>query len=184
MKNPEAIAAAAPWSIAALTVFSSPRASTQHRMLAEIWGTGALPASLLRHDGYAEVEGSKLLAVSTFNDFSRPPAPTRDDVEVTWLRHRRSVNGGLRGPVGCLVVVDAPAPGGASAAAWIDEHARDGGDPMPGFIAAHFHVADGGERIVNLAEWESIDAHLAWSGLERAGGHPVIRWYEPVPFED
>ena len=48
-------------------------------------------------------------------------------------------------------------------------------EPSPGLIAASFFLSADGEHILNLAEWQSADAHRAWLNRDRIGETPEWR---------
>jgi hypothetical protein len=50
-------------------------------------------------------------------------------------------------------------------------HDAETGLLPPGGLAAHFHVSLDGRRILNVAEWESEEAHIA--ALNRGGGRSL-----------
>jgi hypothetical protein len=45
----------------------------------------------------------------------------------------------------------------------------------PGLIAASFFLSADGEYILNLAEWQSADAHRSWLNRDRIGETPEWR---------
>ncbi|MER5502294.1 MULTISPECIES: antibiotic biosynthesis monooxygenase [unclassified Streptomyces] len=67
---------------------------------------------------------------------------------------------------GCVVIVDVEFDGADPARQrdWVDSVFEALGTdpaPAPGGISAHFHVSTDGTRVLNYAEWESAEAHVA-----------------------
>lgn len=81
--------------------------------------------------------------------------------EFEIYRSRRFARERLR--TGCVVIVDRVfhRPDREQARQWIDSMFAlpEPDDPMPGAIAAHFHLSADGSRVFNFAQWTSAQAH-------------------------
>lgn len=80
---------------------------------------------------------------------------------ATYRRYRSITSHTSRPPV-CVVMVRLGADDPASARRWIDaliEGIESEPTPIPGLVAAHFHIDAAGTSIVNLAEWVDEQAH-------------------------
>ncbi|MFD4795767.1 antibiotic biosynthesis monooxygenase [Streptomyces anulatus] len=83
---------------------------------------------------------------------------------------------------GCLVIVEAEfdGPDPARQRAWVDtvfEALGEEADLPAGGIAAHFHVSTDGTRVINYAEWESAEHHIAALAAPGDGvGSPSPHW--------
>ncbi|GAA1538117.1 hypothetical protein GCM10009678_20570 [Actinomadura kijaniata] len=78
--------------------------------------------------------------------------------------YRSSQTPGATDPTGCAVlaraVFDSPDPDRQRA--WVDALlSLETDDPMPGLLAAHFHLSEDGTEIINYAAWTSREAHRA-----------------------
>lgn len=95
----------------------------------------------------------------------------------SWLR----AEGETREP-GCVVIVDVEfdGPDPARQRDWVDTVFEALGDDAPtpaGGIAAHFHVGTDGTRVLNYAEWESAEHHVAALAAPGGGiGSPSPLW--------
>ncbi|MER6095664.1 antibiotic biosynthesis monooxygenase [Streptomyces sp. NPDC001728] len=94
--------------------------------------------------------------------------------------------GALPGAV-AVVEVDFDGPDAGRQEAWVEAVFTAMGDdagkrPARGGIGAHFHLSTDGTRVLNLAEWESEQAHIEWQAeyapLSKAWGrvlhHPGL----------
>lgn len=169
-----------PWACVALAKLRSEDAgpTEQERLLTSLWDTSTPPTSLLRHDVYVRVDTSNCLAVTTLANLSRQMEPTRDDVELTWLMHRKSVYGEhpARQNISSLLMppLRAPLPpSGSTSTRGVTTVNR-----CPESSLRTSMSASAGTASSTLPNGENVQAHLAWAGLDRVGDHPVMHRYE------
>lgn len=108
--------------------------------------------------------------------------PGIERADATGYHVYRSTGRASSQPPGCIVAVSHAfdTPGLDQARGFIDGMFTSlDDDPMPGFIAAHFHISPDGARMLNLAEWETVPAYAAWAYGEAQPPAP-----EPVQGED
>ncbi|WP_016699213.1 hypothetical protein [Actinoalloteichus spitiensis] len=138
------------------------------------WDARDWPPRLLSRTCLRSVTGNTLLEYEQWSqspeeDHSaqgrHAPDPTRPG---TGYQLYRSSATSLRQPTGCVVavMVDLGHTDPVAARKWVDEmvdgtseHGTDHDQPLPGLVAAHFHVGLDGSRILNYAEWTSPEAH-------------------------
>ncbi|WP_405800174.1 antibiotic biosynthesis monooxygenase [Streptomyces sp. NBC_01506] len=142
-------------------------------------------AGLLSYSVMVGEDGEKLLHYSqwrddaAYEDFARTGRDERNaeiDAAVPGLerlglgsyelyRSGEPAEGDTRVP-GCVVIVDVEfeGPDPARQRAWTDAvFAAIDNDPYgrPGGISAHFHASTDGTRVLNYAEWETAESHIA-----------------------
>lgn len=113
-------------------------------------------------------------------------APGIQHRRVTGYRLYRSRYDSTQTPE-CIILVtrqfDAPDIGRARE--WVEAiFAVPGGDrPLPGLIAAHFHLSTDGARVLNYAEWASEDAYRSGTAgaAQRIQDNPQMRRVESWP---
>ena len=157
-------------------------------------------AGLLGRHLYTGEDGETLLHYSQWTGEDAYEAYVRDhrqaraveiDVAVPGIerlgigRFRRyrsgTLEGGERVP-GCIVIVDVEfeGPDPDRQRGWVDavfEALQDDPQLPPGGLSSHFHLGTDGTRVLNYAEWESAQAHIA--ALEAPGrgiGSPTELW--------
>ncbi|MFE7479624.1 antibiotic biosynthesis monooxygenase [Streptomyces sp. NPDC057552] len=166
------------------------------------WGSRAWPhPGLLSYSVYAGEDGATLLHYSQWSgerahqDFVREGRDVRNadiDAAVPGIERRglhtyelyRSglrTEGDTREP-GCVVIVDAEfdGPDPARQRDWIDAVFEALGNDIrtpEGGISAHFHTSTDGTRVLNYAEWESAEHHIAaLAGPGEGIGSPSPLW--------
>lgn len=156
---------------------------------------------LLSYSVYAGEDGATLLHYSqwtgeqAYQDFVRESRDIRNaeidaavpGIERLELRTYELYRSGLRAAgdtreTGCLVIVEAEfdGPDPARQRAWVDavfEALGEEADLPAGGIAAHFHASTDGTRVINYAEWESAEHHIAALAAPGEGvGSPSPLW--------
>ncbi|GGY19256.1 antibiotic biosynthesis monooxygenase [Streptomyces anulatus] len=156
---------------------------------------------LLSYSVYAGEDGATLLHYSqwtgeqAYQDFVREGRDIRNaeidaavpGIERLELRTYELYRSGLRAAgdtreTGCLVIVEAEfdGPDPARQRAWVDtvfEALGEEADLPAGGIAAYFHVSTDGTRVINYAEWESAEHHIAALAAPGDGvGSPSPHW--------
>ncbi|MGC5535237.1 antibiotic biosynthesis monooxygenase [Streptomyces sp. SR-10] len=156
---------------------------------------------LLSYSVYAGEDDATLLHYSqwtgeqAYQDFVRESRDVRNaeidaavpGIERLGLHTYELYRSGLRAAgdtreTGCLVIVEAEfdGPDPARQRAWVDtvfEALGEEADLPPGGIAAHFHVSTDGTRVINYAEWESAEHHIAALAAPGDGvGSPSPHW--------
>ncbi|WP_228994207.1 antibiotic biosynthesis monooxygenase [Streptomyces sp. DH8] len=140
---------------------------------------------LLSYSVYAGEDGATLLHYSqwtgeqAYQDFVREGRDARNaeidaavpGIERLGLHTYVLYRSGLRGEgdtreAGCVVIVDVEfdGPDPARQRDWVDSvfEALAGEPELPaGGLAAHFHTSTDGTRVLNYAEWESAEHHIA-----------------------
>ncbi|MEV7104935.1 antibiotic biosynthesis monooxygenase [Streptomyces atroolivaceus] len=169
--------------------------------LGEAWGgrdrplPGLLSYSVLTgEDGRTLLHYSQWSGEEAYQEFARSGRDARDaeiDRAVpgiertgphTYELYRSGLRGGGAGEPGCVVIVDVEfaGPDPARQRDWVDavfEAMESDPEPVPGGIAAHFHVGTAGDRVLNYAEWESAQAHIdALAGDGEGIGTPTPQW--------
>ncbi|MEW1626604.1 antibiotic biosynthesis monooxygenase [Streptomyces sp. NPDC089173] len=166
------------------------------------WESRAWPhAGLLSYSVLVGEDGATLLHHSqwtgelAYQDFVRESRDARnDDIDAavpgierrdlhTYELYRSGLRteGDSREP-GCVVIVDVEfaGPDPARQRDWVDTVFEAlGADPHTpaGGIAAHFHVSTDGTRVLNYAEWESAEHHIAALAAPGDGvGSPSPLW--------
>ncbi|MFC9945998.1 antibiotic biosynthesis monooxygenase [Streptomyces pratensis] len=91
----------------------------------------------------------------------------------TFEHYRSGSLGSSTREPGCVVVVDVEfaGPDPARQRGWVDavfEALGSEPESAPGGIAAHFHVGTAGDRVLNYAEWETVQDHI--DALASGGG--------------
>ncbi|AUS79910.1 hypothetical protein C1701_18020 [Actinoalloteichus sp. AHMU CJ021] len=167
------------------------------------WDAHDWPAGLLSRACLRSVTGNTLLEYEQWADprpggtgaeDTRPPEPAR--AGTAYQLYRSSVTD-LREPTGCAVtvVVDLGQADPAAARKWVDEmfdgaseHETGHDAPLPGLLAAHFHLSLDGSRVLNYAEWTSPEAHRsaipgpeADDPLAAHAGRPGVRVIRFLP---
>lgn len=156
---------------------------------------------LLSYSVYAREDGATLLHYSqwtgeqAYQDFVRESRDARNaeidaavpGIERLGLRTYELYRSSLRAEgdtreTGSLVIVDVEfdGPDPARQRAWVntvfEALGEEAGLPAGG-ISAHFHVSTDGTRVLNYAEWESADHHIAALAEPGEGvGSPSPRW--------
>ncbi|PCG81612.1 antibiotic biosynthesis monooxygenase [Streptomyces sp. WZ.A104] len=156
---------------------------------------------LLSYSVYAGEDGATLLHYSqwtgeqAYEDFVRNNRDARNaeiDAAVPGIervalhtyelyRSGRRAEGDTREP-GCVVIVDVEfdGPDPARQRDWADAVFEALGDDIrtpEGGIAAHFHVSTDGTRVLNYAEWETAEHHIAALAAPGDGvGSPSPLW--------
>ncbi|MEU2071931.1 antibiotic biosynthesis monooxygenase [Streptomyces anulatus] len=156
---------------------------------------------LLSYSVYAGEDGATLLHYSqwtgeqAYQDFVRESRDIRNaeidaavpGIERLGLHTYELYRSGPRAAgdtreTGCLVIVEAEfdGPDPARQRAWVDavfEALGEEADLPAGGIAAHFHVSTDGTRVINYAEWESAEHHIAALAAPGDGvGSPSPHW--------
>ncbi|MEW1611977.1 MULTISPECIES: antibiotic biosynthesis monooxygenase [unclassified Streptomyces] len=156
---------------------------------------------LLSYSVYAGEDGATLLHYSQWTgeqahqDFVREGRDARDadidaavpGIERRGLRTYELYRSGLRPggdtrEPGCVVIVDVEfaGPDPARQRDWVDAVFEALGDDVhlpEGGIAAHFHVSTDGTRVLDYAEWESAEHHIAALAAPGEGvGSPSPLW--------
>lgn len=156
---------------------------------------------LLSYSVYTGEDGATLLHYSqwtgeqAYQDFVRESRDARNaeidaavpGIERLGLRAYELYRSSLRAEgdpreTGCLVIVDVEFDGSdpARQRAWVNTvfEALDEEDELPaGGISAHFHVSTDGTRVLNYAEWESAEHHIAALAAPGEGvGSPSPHW--------
>ncbi|MEI7030005.1 antibiotic biosynthesis monooxygenase [Streptomyces pratensis] len=156
---------------------------------------------LLSYSVYTGEDGATLLHYSqwtgeqAYQDFVRENRDTRNaeidaavpGIERVQLHTYELYRSGLRTEgdtrePGTVVIVDVEfdGPDPARQRAWVDavfEALGDDGEKPAGGIAAHFHVSTDGARVLNYAEWESAEHHIAALAAPGEGiGSPSPLW--------
>ncbi|MFF6910422.1 antibiotic biosynthesis monooxygenase [Streptomyces sp. NPDC012389] len=156
---------------------------------------------LLSYSVYTGEDGRTLLHYSqwaderAYQDFVREGRDARNaDIDAAVPRIERlalhtyelyrsalQAEGDTREP-GCVVIVDVEfaGPDPARQRDWIDavfEALGHENRTLEGGIAAHFHVSTDGTRVLNYAEWESAEHHIAALAAPGEGiGSPSPLW--------
>lgn len=157
---------------------TQPRQQAALHAIQRTWRGRPWPEGLRSYHVFASIDGTTLLHFSRWSEdaaFEAFVARHRDarvdviDAEVPdivrdglgrFKLYRSHLAHPSPAPTGCIVVVRVEAASAALQQEWIDTVCSAlQGDPVPGLIAAHFHVCDDG-RIVNFAQWESEAAHV------------------------
>ncbi|MEW2069202.1 antibiotic biosynthesis monooxygenase [Streptomyces sp. NPDC007346] len=168
----------------------------------EAWGSREWPhPGLLSYSVYTGEDGATLLHYSqwtgeqAYQDFVREGRDARNaDIDAavpgverlglhTYELYRSGLQpeGDTRVP-GCVVIVDVEfaGPDPARQRDWVDgvfEALADDAHPPAGAVAAHFHVSTDGTRVLNYAEWESAEHHIAALAAPGEGiGSPSPLW--------
>ncbi|MFJ1591358.1 antibiotic biosynthesis monooxygenase [Kitasatospora albolonga] len=166
------------------------------------WGSRAWPhPGLLSYSVYASEDGATLFHYSQWSgerahqDFVREGRDARNaDIDAavpgierlglhTYELYRSGLRteGDPREP-GCVVIVDVEfeGPDPARQRDWIDAVFEALGNDIrtpEGGIAAHFHTSTDGTRVLNYAEWESAEHHIAALAAPGEGiGSPSPLW--------
>ncbi|MFD3975531.1 antibiotic biosynthesis monooxygenase [Streptomyces cyaneofuscatus] len=146
-------------------------------------------------DGRTLLHYSQWAGEQAYQDFFRDGRDTRNaDIDAavpgverlslhTYELYRSVLRaeGDTRAP-GCVVIVDLEfaGPDPARQRDWVDavvEALGEDPDTPAGGIAAHFHVSTDGSRVLNYAEWESADHHIAALAAPGEGvGSPSPLW--------
>lgn len=146
--------------------------------IAAAWKAHPRTAGLWAYSVHRSIDGRRLLHYSrweserTFLDYQRRLGDDRiapvdravPGIERLWLesfRHYRTYHGeGTQRRGACVVCITAKADSPALLRRWIDVviPALEE-DKFPGLIVADFHIADDAGQLLNLAQWESADAH-------------------------
>jgi len=159
-------------------VATKPRQQAALHAIERTWRERPWPEGLRSYHVFPSIDGTTLLHCSRWSEdaaFEAFVARHRDarinviDAEVPdivpdglgrFKLYRSHLAQRSPAPTGCIVVVRVEAASAALQQAWVDTVCSAlEGDQIPGLIAAHFHVCDDG-RIVNLAQWESEEAHV------------------------
>ncbi|GAA2960294.1 antibiotic biosynthesis monooxygenase [Streptomyces enissocaesilis] len=170
--------------------------------IAEAWQSRPWPdAGLLSYSVYVGEDGDTLLHYSQwrgmedYREFFRTSRDDRNaavDAAVPGIERAglhayelyRSTplapGAGEREP-GAVVIVDVEfdGPDEARQRDWIDtvfEALRTDQGLHPGGIAGHFHVSTDGTRVLNYAEWESVEAHIEALGGPVGVGSVTPQW--------
>ncbi|MYR92776.1 MULTISPECIES: antibiotic biosynthesis monooxygenase [unclassified Streptomyces] len=156
---------------------------------------------LLSYSVYTGEDGRTLLHYSqwadeqAYQDFVREGRDARNaDIDAavpgierlalhTYELYRSALQaeGDTREP-GCVVIVDVEfaGPDPARQRDWIDavfEALGNENRTLEGGVAAHFHVSTDGTRVLNYAEWESAEHHIAALAAPGEGiGSPSPLW--------
>lgn len=168
----------------------------------KVWGSREWPhPGLLSYSVHAGEDGATLLHYSqwtgeqAYQDFVREGRDTRNaeidaavpGIERLGLHTYELYRSGLRDEgdtreTGCVVIVDVEfdGPDAARQRDWVDSvfEALGQEESLPaGGIAAHFHVGTDGTRVLNYAEWESAEHHIAALAAPGEGvGSPSPLW--------
>jgi heme-degrading monooxygenase HmoA len=163
------------------------------------WEDLLWPEGLFAHHGFVGVDGTSVLhyiqwtgeeAIRAFQQTTRPAWARRVDEAVPGIERQgvtgyqlyRSANGEASEQIpGCIVAVmhAFDGPDIERARQFIDARITGVDDePMPGFIAAHFHISTDGGRMLNYAEWVSEQAHATWA---TGGAQILAAERSPVP---
>jgi heme-degrading monooxygenase HmoA len=152
----------------------------------------AMPETLglLRFSLFRGVDDLTLFLLSQWTDepsrdayiaVSAKPRAVVDETEANiqrdWrhpARLYRSFIGGESAQLGCLVVVQQLLNRADPQAQrhWVDTAVtalESQAEPAPGLSAASFFLSADGGHILNLAEWQSADAHRAWLSRDEIG---------------
>lgn len=90
------------------------------------------------------------------------PGVVRQDAMICRLHRSRIAQPG-RAP-GAVAVIEFEIDGQAQAEGLIAAMTDPGLAAPAGLIAGHYHIVGGGRRVVNYAEWESVEANRAFLG--------------------
>ncbi|MFE7119061.1 antibiotic biosynthesis monooxygenase [Streptomyces sp. NPDC057654] len=154
------------------------------------WQSNELPEALLSLSNFIAEDGAGILhyaqwtsddAHRAYVKVHRPVMIERIDAEIpgierpglTRYRHYRSVVADRTTPATVLIAVHLKADSDQLRQEWVDlttDTAEN--EPPAGLVAAHFHLAEDGQGILNLAEWTDVQAHAEalespTSGLRR-----------------
>ncbi|MFF5568727.1 antibiotic biosynthesis monooxygenase [Streptomyces sp. NPDC012623] len=170
--------------------------------VSRVWRAHAWPdAGLLSYSVAVGEDGETLLNYTQWSDaevhrrFARASRDERvaeidaavPDIERLGLGRYEPYRSAPRTPgdtrvPGCIVIVEVEFDDSdpANRTRWVDAVlealATDSGLP-PGGISAHFHLSTDGTRVLNYAEWESAEAHVAALCAPGEGvGGPTEQW--------
>ncbi|WP_151484096.1 antibiotic biosynthesis monooxygenase [Streptomyces albicerus] len=137
---------------------------------------GPWPEGLLSWSLFTSTDGQALMAYEQWTGDAAldaalaAPAPygpgipgTEPSEPVRYRLHRSRVSeGGPHGAVGCVVTPVFDVDGPERQRHFVDELFAMTEDvaPVPGSIAAHFHLSADGTRVFNYAEWSDEQSHL------------------------
>ncbi|MEV0262238.1 antibiotic biosynthesis monooxygenase [Streptomyces sp. NPDC050617] len=143
------------------------------------WQANELPEALLSLSNFIAEDGASILhyAQWTSNDahrayvkVHRPVMIERIDAQLpgierpglTRYRYYRSFVVDRTHPAGVLIAVRLEADSERLRRKWIDSIADTTEHEPPGLVAGHFHLAEDGRGILNLAEWTDVRSHIDW----------------------
>ncbi|MEV0282388.1 antibiotic biosynthesis monooxygenase [Streptomyces sp. NPDC050610] len=156
-------------------------------------GQDDLPEALLSLSNFIAADGDSVLHYAqwtsdddhrTYVKTHRPVMIDRIDAEIpgierpglTRCRHYRTVVADRTKPPTVLIAVRLEADGEGPRREWVDAITDAAGhEPPAGLVAAHFHLAEDGRGILNLAEWTDVESHIA--ALESPAGQ---RWRDTL----
>ncbi|MCE6995506.1 antibiotic biosynthesis monooxygenase [Saccharothrix sp. S26] len=133
------------------------------------WSGGPLPAGLVSLSVFTSLDGEALLLYSQWVDDGAYEAHRRgapggewDLVEAVRYRLFRSMTDQAgTGVPGCVITgtfdVDGPERQRHIVDALAEVASR--AEPFPGALTAHFHLSVDGTRVLNYAEWTSLEDH-------------------------
>ncbi|MFH8979428.1 hypothetical protein [Streptomyces varsoviensis] len=143
-------------------------------------GQSDLPEALLSLSAFVAADGDSVLyyaqwtsddAHRAYVKVHRPVMIDRIDAEIpgierpglTRYRYYRSIVADRTRPSAVLIAVRLEADSEQLRREWIDSiAATPAGDEPAGLVAGHFHLAEDGRGILNLAEWTDIQSHIDW----------------------
>ncbi|PWK89544.1 antibiotic biosynthesis monooxygenase [Lentzea atacamensis] len=131
------------------------------------WTRTPVPQGLLSMSVFASLDGEALLAYAQWTGDDAYAAYLHtaerrplDLVDAVRYRLHRSMND-TTGEPGCVITaafdVDGPERQRHIVDALADAASRV--EPFPGALSAHFHLSVDGTRVLNYAEWTSLEAH-------------------------
>ncbi|RAS64809.1 antibiotic biosynthesis monooxygenase [Lentzea atacamensis] len=131
------------------------------------WTRTPAPQGLVSLNVFTSLDNEALLAYAQWTDDDEYSAYIRtaargplDLVDAVRYRLFRSMSDAAGEP-GCVITatfdVDGPERQRHIVDALADAASR--ADPFPGALAAHFHLSVDGTRVLNYAEWTSLEAH-------------------------
>ncbi|MFJ5293146.1 monooxygenase [Streptomyces sp. NPDC088348] len=135
------------------------------------WESGPWPPEQLSLSFYVSTDGENVLTYAQWSD-----PEVRISGAVTYRLYRSLVPdapGGTPPVPGCIAIPSFDVDGPERQRAIVDT-LLDGplARPIPGLVAAHFHVSADGTRVINYAEWADEDTHqgaLSGDVLSEAG---------------
>lgn len=170
----------------------------------DAWGRVAWPAGLLSHSCLLGTDDSVVLQYMQWTSTDACRAFVASD-RSAW---RRAVDSAVPGierqgvagyepprhrvdaedqVPGCVVAVtrEFDGPDLERARRWVDAifDVPGGGEPVPGLISAHFHIAVDGARVLNVAQWTTEQAHRAMAdgAAQRIEADAAMRRVERWP---
>lgn len=131
------------------------------------WSRTAMPQGLVSLSVFASLDGEALLAYAQWTGDDAYSAYLRtaergplDLIDAVRYRLFRSMDD-TRGEPGCVITatfdVDGPERQRHIVNALAGAASRV--EPFPGALSAHFHLSVDGTRVLNYAEWTSLEAH-------------------------